>query len=190
MKRILHTLLLATAATGLAAAAAQAEGYDKRADMATERYTAMEPSAGYSSDVHYLNSGEIQQIQRSLENEGYELGSIDGIWGPRTSEALRRFQRDNNLETGTGHISSRTLNELGVQVSAMNVAEPGYRTESTRTRTYTEAADTGYRMNLENNRNENDAQQGQTRDVGTNDASTDQPANDQAATDEVPDTDY
>ena len=172
MKRILHTLLLATAATGLAAAAAQAEGYDKRADMATERYTAMEPSAGYSSDVHYLNSGEIQQIQRSLENEGYELGSIDGIWGPRTSEALRRFQRDNNLETGTGHISSRTLNELGVQVSAMNVAEPGYR------------------MNLENNRNENDAQQGQTRDVGTNDASTDQPANDQAATDEVPDTDY
>jgi len=40
----------------------------------------------------------IEGLQGRLNNLNYPVGSVDGVMGPRTCEALRNFQRDNNLE--------------------------------------------------------------------------------------------
>lgn len=44
----------------------------------------------------------IKQIQTALKNAGYNPGSIDGKMGKGTHEAIKSFQKDNNL-----HIDGR-----------------------------------------------------------------------------------
>lgn len=39
----------------------------------------------------------VEGLQGRLNNLNYPAGPIDGIMGPRTTEALRNFQRDNDL---------------------------------------------------------------------------------------------
>jgi ElaB/YqjD/DUF883 family membrane-anchored ribosome-binding protein len=39
----------------------------------------------------------VRQIQTALKNAGYDLGKIDGRMGKQTREAIRSFQRANNL---------------------------------------------------------------------------------------------
>lgn len=39
----------------------------------------------------------VREIQMALASFGYPTGSIDGIWGRRTIEAVRAFQRDHGL---------------------------------------------------------------------------------------------
>ena len=41
--------------------------------------------------------------------------TVDGVWGPRTVEALRLFQRDNNM-SATGSLDSQTIAKLGVDL--------------------------------------------------------------------------
>ena len=36
----------------------------------------------------------VRQAQQRLVDKGYDAGVVDGIWGPRTANALRQFQRD------------------------------------------------------------------------------------------------
>lgn len=62
-----------------------------------------------------LSSAEIQDVQQSLNDEGYSL-SVDGVWGPQTRDAIRNFQQANNLDV-TGTLDSQTLAELDVDVN-------------------------------------------------------------------------
>ena len=39
----------------------------------------------------------VHALQRNLNALGYALGRPDGILGPRTVEAIQRFQRDNGM---------------------------------------------------------------------------------------------
>lgn len=39
----------------------------------------------------------IRQVQRSLKIVGYEAGPADGIIGPATREAIKRFQEDHDI---------------------------------------------------------------------------------------------
>ena len=44
--------------------------------------------------VRYGSSGsEVKQIQQKLKSWGYYTGSVDGIFGSKTREAVRYFQR-------------------------------------------------------------------------------------------------
>ena len=54
-----------------------------------------------------------QQIQQALADRGYFDGPADGRWGPDSVEALRRFQREQNL-TDDGKIGSLSLIALGL----------------------------------------------------------------------------
>lgn len=40
---------------------------------------------------------EVKQIQQKLKNWGYYTGSVDGIYGSKTQEAVRNFQKANGL---------------------------------------------------------------------------------------------
>ena len=58
----------------------------------------------------------IIEIQRSLIINGYNAGSIDGVLGPQTREALEDFQFDNNLPV-TGEITDQVIDKLlGLQI--------------------------------------------------------------------------
>jgi hypothetical protein len=56
----------------------------------------------------------IQHTQQRLIALGYDPGSTDGVWGPKTEAALRKFQEDNSLPV-TGRLDPTTLAKLGLQ---------------------------------------------------------------------------
>jgi ankyrin repeat protein len=54
---------------------------------------------------------EVYQAQKKLKELGYDPGVVDGIWGKKTTSAIRRFQRDNGLHV-TGQLDKQTREEL------------------------------------------------------------------------------
>lgn len=56
---------------------------------------------------------EVRQIQTKLRDLGYNPGTIDGIYGKNTQNAVKAFQRDQGL-TVDGIAGSRTLKALGI----------------------------------------------------------------------------
>lgn len=56
---------------------------------------------------------EVKQIQTKLKRWGYYNGSIDGIYGTKTLNAVKSFQRKNGL-TVDGIAGNNTLNAMGI----------------------------------------------------------------------------
>lgn len=56
---------------------------------------------------------EVRNIQTRLKSWGYYSGSVDGIYGWRTSEAVKSFQRKNGL-TADGIAGPATLEKIGL----------------------------------------------------------------------------
>lgn len=56
---------------------------------------------------------EVRQIQQKLKNWGYYKGAVDGIYGSKTLEAIKYFQRKNGL-TVDGIAGEKTLAALGI----------------------------------------------------------------------------
>ena len=53
----------------------------------------------------------IFEMQERLNELGYKLGTVDGVSGPKTVEALKKFQSDNKLPP-TGTIDPETIRKL------------------------------------------------------------------------------
>lgn len=64
---------------------------------------------------------EVKQIQTKLKNWGYYNGSVDGIYGSKTVEAVKYFQRKNGL-TADGVAGSKTLSAMGINNSGSSGA--------------------------------------------------------------------
>ena len=60
---------------------------------------------------------EVTQIQTKLKRWGYYTGSVDGIYGSKTVEAVKYFQRKNGL-TVDGIAGSATLKAMGISSSS------------------------------------------------------------------------
>ena len=58
----------------------------------------------------------VRTIQIKLSNWGYFSGAIDGIYGPKTEEAVKYFQRKNGL-TADGVVGPATLRALGMSTT-------------------------------------------------------------------------
>ena len=56
---------------------------------------------------------EVRQIQTKLKRWGYYSGNVDGIYGSQTQEAVRYFQRKNNLKVD-GIAGPETLKAMGI----------------------------------------------------------------------------
>ena len=64
------------------------------------------------STVRYGSRGKnVVKLQSKLKNLGYDVGSVDGRFGPRTKKALKEFQRDNGL-VSDGIAGSRTWGKV------------------------------------------------------------------------------
>jgi hypothetical protein len=75
----------------------------------------------YNGSTYDLGSGDsatVQAVQTRLFNLGYYAGSIDGVFGPTTRDAVAKYQIANHL-TVTGSLSPDTIQSLGlVQATA------------------------------------------------------------------------
>ncbi|HTV33010.1 MAG TPA: peptidoglycan-binding domain-containing protein [Methylocella sp.] len=60
-----------------------------------------------------IKSSTLIKAQKKLDQEGYDAGRADGKWGTKTAEAVKSFQKDNNLPV-TGKLDHQTLVDLGI----------------------------------------------------------------------------
>lgn len=64
------------------------------------------------------NSGaDVKTLQQKLKNWGYYSGKVDGIFGSQTVDAVKKFQKKNNL-TADGIVGAKTLSALGMTLSS------------------------------------------------------------------------
>ena len=56
---------------------------------------------------------EVRKVQEKLKQWGYYTGEADGIFGPKTAEAVRSFQRKNGL-TVDGIVGMQPYRALGI----------------------------------------------------------------------------
>lgn len=62
---------------------------------------------------------EVTTMQRKLKNWGYYFGSVDGIFGAKTSEAVKYFQRKNGLSVD-GIVGNQTKKALGMRLDSQS----------------------------------------------------------------------
>jgi len=75
--------------------------------------------ADYLEDIQPRSNQEIQQ---QLKNKGYDVGAVDGIIGNKSTEQIKKFQQDNNLEID-GIPGKNTLKELFSSLNPFAVTE-------------------------------------------------------------------
>ena len=56
---------------------------------------------------------EVKQIQKKLKDWGYYDGNVDGVFGSKTENAVKKFQQKNGLKAD-GIVGDRTLSALGI----------------------------------------------------------------------------
>ncbi len=65
------------------------------------------------------NPRTIRAAQQALHERGFDVGSIDGTWGPQTKAAVYKFQQQEGLEM-TGWLNPQTLAKLNVAPDRLN----------------------------------------------------------------------
>jgi peptidoglycan hydrolase-like protein with peptidoglycan-binding domain len=68
-------------------------------------------------------SADVKKAQEALRAKGFDPGSVDGAMGPRTSAAVRDFQKRNGLPV-TGRLDAATASRLGVGTGAGGAEAP------------------------------------------------------------------
>jgi len=63
-----------------------------------------------------MSADEVRQAQQKLKDDGDYTGQVDGKMGPKTAQAIKKFQQSNGLPQ-TGHLDQQTASKLGVSMS-------------------------------------------------------------------------
>ena len=63
-----------------------------------------------------MTGSTVKTIQTKLKNWGYYTGAVDGIFGKKTTEAVKYFQRRNGL-TADGIVGAKTAAAMGIKLS-------------------------------------------------------------------------
>ncbi len=85
-----------------------------------------EETEGYVETIRSGASGTIvKDIQKKLNEKGYSVGTVDGIFGSKTVKAVKKFQSDNGL-TSDGIVGSKTAQALGVDISGGSSGNSNY----------------------------------------------------------------
>jgi peptidoglycan hydrolase-like protein with peptidoglycan-binding domain len=62
----------------------------------------------------FVMKNEVKKMQQTLRDKGHFRGKVDGVFGLRTRDSIRAYQRAENLPM-TGQVDIRTANGLGVR---------------------------------------------------------------------------
>ncbi|MEZ4600043.1 MAG: peptidoglycan-binding domain-containing protein [Syntrophotaleaceae bacterium] len=82
-------------------------GMDEGATGMDQGMSGMDPTTA----AVQLDSSQISEVQRLLQEQGYDPGSTDGVMGTQTQEALRNFQESQGL-AASGEPTEETLRAL------------------------------------------------------------------------------
>ncbi len=110
MKKALKTGIVALAAATVCATAGVTASH-----MTSDGF-ALPPYVQTAVLQQGATGGEVKELQRRLKNWGYYSGSVDGIYGKQTVEAVKYFQRKNGL-TPDGIAGKATYAALGMNES-------------------------------------------------------------------------
>jgi His-Xaa-Ser repeat protein HxsA len=61
-----------------------------------------------------LTRAQVRLVQQRLKAAGFDPGAVDGVLGPKTRIALRKYQGSQGLSSN-GTIDEKTLRSLGVE---------------------------------------------------------------------------
>lgn len=86
-------------------------------------------SMGSASMNGQWSREDVRSVQEALKGKGHNPGPIDGVIGPRTQQALRAFQRAQNIQT-SGQLDSSTASALGVTLSSGSSSTPSSSSRS------------------------------------------------------------
>ncbi len=126
--------VLIAAALGLAAAQpAKKKGVPAKAGAKTVRRSAPTTKAGTKSKKAVVarrpplqqqpTADRYKEIQQALADKGYFRGPADGVWSADSVDALKRFQKDQNLDPD-GKIGALSLIALGLGPKRLATSEP------------------------------------------------------------------
>ena len=65
-------------------------------------------------EIAESNDQNLYQVQKKLKELGYNPGSPDGVWGKKTTLALKNFQQDNGLPV-TGQLDDQSRAKLFIK---------------------------------------------------------------------------
>ena len=80
-------------------------------------------SMGSASMNGQWSREDVRSVQEALKGKGHNPGPVDGVIGPRTQQALRAFQRAQNIQT-SGQLDNSTASALGVTLSSGSSSTP------------------------------------------------------------------
>jgi peptidoglycan hydrolase-like protein with peptidoglycan-binding domain len=66
-----------------------------------------------ASSANGMSSQDVKALQEALKGQGANVKS-DGVWGPSTQAALKRYQQQNGLPV-TGQLDQATRSKLNLQ---------------------------------------------------------------------------
>jgi len=117
--------LIAGAAAMLLAAPAFAQQDDPMSQPG-QSASQSQPQGAHSAQAMQRDPQMVRQIQQKLQDQGFDVGQIDGMWGPQTSSALKEFQRQQGMDAD-GKLSQSTVSALGVSMDgdAMSTGQSG-----------------------------------------------------------------
>lgn len=72
-----------------------------------------QPAEIYALSKRGSSGTEVKNIQTRLKNWGYDVGTVDGIYGAKTEAAVKKFQKNNGL-TADGIAGPATLAKIGL----------------------------------------------------------------------------
>ena len=77
------------------------------------------------------SKSDVLFAQSSLKALGYAIGSVDGIWGKRSSAAMIAFEKKQNIQSANGQLSPLNLATLKNNNTATVIPAPSTSTKKT-----------------------------------------------------------
>lgn len=81
------------------------------------------PSPRAAQVPDQLTREEVRKAQQALKLEGFDPGPLDGIFGPLTRSAVRRFQKSNKMVV-TGRLDRSTRDRLAEKLAKRAPSAP------------------------------------------------------------------
>lgn len=125
-KKITNFCMALTVAAGMAGLAATAQSPDENHNAAqtardTAR-TARDTARDTARKAERVSKESVRAAQEKLKDAGFYSSNVDGLMGPKTRAAIRKYQEQNKLATD-GRLDQKTAESLGI-------AKPGDYFES------------------------------------------------------------
>jgi N-acetylmuramoyl-L-alanine amidase len=97
---------------------------DNSSSQTSNSNQASESSSGKNQVAQVSKEGRdsIKKVQDKLKHRGYYDGKVDGVWGPKSTAALKKYQQDKDIQA-SGTMDEKTADKLGLNKSEFSAFE-------------------------------------------------------------------